>query len=480
MNPPNWQVLQADYAAACRTLAAPPGRTHLLGIGGVGMAALAVQLQGRGYTVSGCDARLNRVTHHLESVGIPVALNHSPVHLTGCEQFMVRSPAVREAEAEVAAARVAGLPIFSRGIMLAALLRGRASVAVAGSHGKTTTTAMLTHILRATGRSVGFAIGGEINDAGVVAGYSSDGPLIVEADESDGTLAVYEAERAIITNVELDHVDFFRTDAELRACFHQFISRTRASAWFCADDAGARAVGNSHTNAHSFGFAEDAELRGTNYRERGLGASVDVQRAGHCLGALSLAIPGRVNLSNALGALGVAMELGIRFEDATAALASFRSVRRRFEIVARARGRTVVSDYAHHPTEIRALLEQVKKLGGERVLVVYQPHRFSRTAALAPLFPPAFAGVNELVLTPVYAASELPLVGGTSADLLPHFASHATPVSLAQSLLEAWEMIRKIWREGDVLLVVGAGDVEKIAEWAAADLGTQTNGVKNG
>lgn len=473
MNPPGWPKLEESYCAARRLLSASPGHAHLLGIGGVGMAALAVQLQGRGYLVSGCDIRMSRVTQHLEELGIATKVGHSPEHVTRNLQFVVRSPAVHELEPELVEARALGLPIFARGIMLAALLRNRASVAVAGSHGKTTTTAMLAHILRESGCAAGFAIGGEINGAGIVSEFSENGPLVVEADESDGTLSVYEAEHAIITNLELDHVDFFQTEAALHACFRRFVERTRGGVRYCADDPGARAVAADHPGAHAFGFSEDAELRATNYRETGMSTSVTVERVGRSLGKMTLNIPGRTNVLNALGALGMAMELGISFEPASAALATFSSVRRRFQIVAHARGRTVVLDYAHHPTEIRALMEQAKKLGGRRILMVYQPHRFTRTVALAASFPASFEGVDELVLTPVYAASEPPVAGGTSADLLPHFTTHPPNVSLAHSLLEAWEMIRNKWREGDVLLIVGAGDVEKIATWAAEELDTQ-------
>lgn len=475
MNPPGWTELEAAYRAACRLLAEPPGPVHLLGIGGVGMAALAVHLQGRGHVVSGCDAQLTRITKHLESVGIRIWPGHAPNHLGGNEQLVVRSPAVHESEPELAAARAADIPIFTRGVVLPALLRSRSSAAIAGSHGKTTTTAMVAHILRTCARPMGFAVGGEIDETGAVAEYSATGPIVVEADESDGTLALYEAEHAIITNVELDHVDFFHSDEALYACFRRFVARTRGSVWYCADDAGAVRVAARHPHAHSFGFGAGSELRAHSIRESGLKITAAVEYAGKPLGDLTLAVPGRTNLIDALGALGLATELGIPFEEAVAALASFRAVRRRFEIVARAKNRVVVSDYAHHPTEIRALLGQARKLGGRRLIAVYQPHRYTRTAALAAEFPPAFAGLDELVLAPVYAASETPVPGGTSADLLPHFQSGLPPVTLAHSLLEAWELIRNKWREGDVLLVIGAGDVEKIAAWAAVDLSGPTS-----
>lgn len=470
MNPPCWSELESAYQTALRLLDDVPGPVHLLGVGGVGMAALAVQLLGRGHAVSGCDAHATRITSHLESLGIRVHHGHDPRHITGGEQFIVRSPAVREREAEVRAVKTAALPLLTRGVVLPALLRGRASVAVAGSHGKTTTTAMLAHILRATGHPSGFAVGGEVDQTGTVAAYSASGPLVVEADESDGTLALYEAAQAIVTNVELDHVDFFRDEAALHACFRRFVARTRGAVWFCADDAGARAVAADHPHARSYGFCETAELRGREIAEREFLIRCVVERAGLPLGELALNVPGRMNVLNALGALGVAMELGVSFGDAAAALATFRSVRRRFEIVARASEKVVVSDYAHHPTEIRALLQQARTLGAKRIIAVYQPHRYSRTAMLAADFPPAFKGLDELVLAPVYAASEEPVAGGTSADLIRQFHAAPPSVTLAHSLLEAWEAIRHKWRVGDALLVIGAGDVEMIATWAADEL----------
>lgn len=468
MNEREWTALEAAYRSACQVLAEPPGSVHLLGIGGVGMAALALHLQARGHRVSGCDTKANRVTRWLESHGICVAIGHDPAHVQPGVQWVVRTPAVHETEPELVAARAAGLPVFSRGVVLPALLRGRAAVAVAGSHGKTTTSAMLTHLLRATGRPVSYAVGGEVDETGAVAAAVAEGPIVVEADESDGTLALYEAERAIVTNVELDHVDYFRDETALHACFARFVARTRGSVWYCADDPGAVRVAARHPRACSYGIGPAARLRAEDIREEGLGIAARILRDGAPLGDLALRVPGRTNLLDALGALGVALDWGVPFTEAAQALLGFRAVRRRFDIVAHAGGRWVVSDYAHHPTEIRALIAQARRLRGRRLLAIFQPHRYTRTAALGPAFPAAFEGVDELVLVPVYAASETPVPGGTSGDLAAHFRGQS--VRLAQSLLEAWDTMRKKWREGDVLLVIGAGDVDQIAAWAAAEV----------
>lgn len=469
MNPPFWSELERAYRAACQTLEDPPGAVHLMGIGGVGMAGLAVLLRARGHAVTGCDVQRSRVTARLQAMGIGVSIGHAPSHLTGSEQMIVRSPAVRDEESEWQAACAAQSKSFSRGVVLAALLRGRSSVAIAGTHGKTTTTAMLTHILRANARPLSFAIGGEIDDSGGVASASTQGPLVVEADESDGTLALYEPTHAVITNVELDHVDFFSSLDALDACFRRFAERTRGTLWYCGDDAGATRAARERPNARAFGFAADCDLRAHSYAAQGIGTRASVFWQGRALGELALPVPGRTNVVDALGAMGAAHALGVEWMDSIRALASFAPVRRRFEMLLRNERATVISDYAHHPTEIRALFAQVRSLAPRRVVAIFQPHRYSRTAALGPDFPSAFDGADRIVLAPVYAASESPVPGGTHRDLAGHFIAQQRPVEIAESLLEAWELIRHNWRTGDVLLVIGAGDVEKIAVWAAEE-----------
>lgn len=469
MNPPGWSTLEPAYRQACLALSEAPGPVHLLGIGGVGMAALAVLLHARGHEVSGCDAQLTRITARLESMGIRVLRGHSADHLTGSEQLIIRSPAVRDHEPEWQRALASRAKFFSRGVVLPALVRGRVSVAVAGSHGKTTTTAMLTHILRANGRPLSFAIGGEIDDAGTVAAASAEGPLVVEADESDGTLALYEPGHAIITNVELDHVDFFPDLAALDACFRRFAERTRGEVWFCGDDPGAVRATHGHPRARSFGFGSQCALRAEKPVPAADGSRTEMYWEGQLIGTLELPVPGNTNVLDALGAIGAAHALGVEWGAALRALRTFAPVKRRFDVLLRNARATVISDYAHHPTEIRALLAQVHAQAPQRIIAVFQPHRYSRTAVLGPDFPSSFDGVDRLVLAPVYAASEPPVAGGTHEDLARHFIAQGRPVEIAQSLLEAWELIRHNWRAGDVLLVVGAGDVEKIAAWAAEE-----------
>lgn len=469
---PRLAELREEYARVVRQLAQPPGPVHLLGIGGVGVAGVAVQLAARGYAVSGCDGAPEGLGPWLVRRGIAVQRGHHPDHLVPGLQWLVRSPAVSEQDPEVRAARDRGLPVYLRGTVLPALLRGQTSVAVGGAHGKTTTSAMVAHVLRHTGMDVSFCIGGEVPTLGGVAHAGTAGVMVVEADESDGTLALYEPDYGVITNVELDHVDFFASVEELDLCFAQFARQARRTLVICHDDPGAeRAARHAVVPVIRFGTTPGSDWMLDSLHADRRTISAQVSFRGQPQGTLALQVPGLTNLLDALAAVAVAVDYGLPFAAVAEALQDFRPVRRRFDVLAEHRGITVISDYAHHPTEIAAFLQQVRGLAPQRVLAVFQAHRYSRTAALGPDFPPSFAGVDELILVPIYAASEAPVPGGTLADLHGHFRSHGKiPVTVAQSLLEAWQLIREKWRAGDVVAVIGAGDVEHVAFRAAAAL----------
>lgn len=446
---------------------APP--VHCMGIGGIGMAGLAVLLQQRGIPVSGCDVAPGRVTDWLRARGVVVHAGHDPAHLGPDVRGLIRSAAVPEGHPEAAAAAARGLPVYARGLVLPALLRGVPSVAVAGTHGKTTTTAMLARIFQHAGWDPGYAVGGEFGAAGNMAAGGGGRILVVEADESDGTLAAYRPEVAVVTNVEDDHLEHFGDRSALRACFAAFAGQARRTLVCGADDPAAAALGAGRPDAMSFGLASGARVRGEDLVEKPLAARLAVRRDGRRLGVLELPVPGRHNALNALAACAAAFACGVDFDACRAALAVFQPARRRFEVVYRGPAGMVISDYAHHPTEIRTVVRSARPLGARRLLAVFQPHRYSRTAALGPEFPPAFEGIDELWLAPVYAASETPVPGGTSADLCRHFnARGGLQPRLCASLDEAWEQVRAARRPGDALLVIGAGDVDRLA-WRARD-----------
>ncbi len=472
----NLESGRKQVAEIRRLLSGCPGHVHLVGVAGIGMAGIAVHLAAHGFRVTGCDLVPNRVSEALASGGVNVFCGHSPSHLAPDTGWLVKSTAVPDDSGEILAAKKAGIPVYPRGAVLPALLEGRTSVAVTGTHGKTTTSAMIAHVLAMSGLEPGFCIGGEIPSLGGVAAAGAGRVLVVEADESDGTLILYEPDVGVITNIEYDHMEHFRDEEMLVGCFQMFADGVRRRIVYCADDPRAAAVCGKNPKGFSYGLSAPSHLRGTEIEETSSRIRANVLLKGAELGALSLPVPGRHNLLNALGACAAAMELGLSFGRVCAGLATFTHARRRFEKVVDRKDLLVISDYAHHPTEIQALVRTTMQCGGRRLIGVFQPHRYTRTRALGKAFPPAFAGLDELVLVPVYEASESPLEGGTSEDLFGHFQSFGqVPTRYLLSLDEAWRYVKAKIGAGDVLLVIGAGDVEKIAGWARDEYATRNN-----
>lgn len=410
------------------SLLSEPRRIHMIGIGGIGMAGLALLLKKRGHQVDGCDEVENRQTVWLREKGIPVQIGLSVSHIEQAD-WIIRTTAVPDDHPEVAHATV---PVYRRGEVLPALLRDRFTIAVSGTHGKTTTTSMIAQIL-----GCGYCIGGEVPGFD---GVARDGEImVVEADESDGTIVNYHPDIAVITNIEYDHMEHHASTRAFEACFETFIANTRQKVVYCAEDPVATRLCIDSPKAVPY------EVTGDKWR---------------------VALPGRHNRLNATAALTVCKQWKTEAE-IFRALEQIKPVRRRFERVFEG-PYTIISDYAHHPTEIRTLVETAREtLKPKRLLAVFQPHRYTRTKALMNDFPPAFQGLDKLWLLPVYAASEKPLPGGTTDDLFNHFSNDwKNRITLYSSMSETWQTIRQELREGDVLLIIGAGDIEKIAEWS--------------
>ncbi len=441
---------------------------HMVGVGGVGMAGVALLLRARGVPVSGCDVVRGTLAESLECAGVALQVGHAAGHIADSgAAWVIRTPAVREDHEELAAARAAGLPVVRRGAVLPVLLAASGvAVAVAGSHGKTTTATLIAQLVRAAGRDPSWCIGGESPSLGAVAHAGDGGILVAEADESDGTLALYAPDIAVVTNVEFDHMEHFESVAAFEACFATFMAATRQRVIYGADDPRARRLGEAAANGLSFGFAADAQLRGEHLSAGRLAVFLHGER----LGELPLVLGGDHNALNLLAAVGVCLALGVPFAALETAATGVALPNRRYETVCERDGVRVISDYAHHPTEVAALVRMARRDHAGRLLAVFQPHRYTRTAALGGDFPAAFEGVDTLVLVPVYAASEPPLPGGMVCDLYARFRERAladVPVPLlATSLEQAWGFLRRQLRAGDRLLVIGAGDVEKIAGWA--------------
>lgn len=443
------------------------GHVHLAGICGVGMAGLALLLKARGFKVTGCDAAVNRLAPWLVERGIAVLGPHAPAHLTPDVTWVIRSAAVRPDHPEIQAAVQRGLPVFKRGEVLPRLLETGDSVAVGGTHGKTTTTSFIAQVLTATGRPPTFCIGGEVDPLGGVAGIGASPIVVAEADESDGTLALYTPGIAVVTNIEFDHMEHFAGVEAFEACFRSFITQASRRVVYCGDDPRAARVCAAHPKALCYGLGDNARLRGLPMASDGRGTDFNVTMDGKSLGRFHVPAPGRHNVLNALACLAVCLELGLEPDALREALSRVVLPRRRFDRLVDRDEVSVVSDYAHHPSEIAALVRTAAQLNRKRLLGVFQPHRYTRTQALGPEFPAAFEGLTELVLTPVYAASEAPMPGGAVWDLYAHCRAHgAPPVRLAQSLPQAWDYYRTQLRDDDGLLVIGAGDVERVAFWA--------------
>ncbi|HAL92524.1 MAG TPA: UDP-N-acetylmuramate--L-alanine ligase, partial [Verrucomicrobia bacterium] len=368
-----------------RWLRLPGSRVHLMGVGGIGMAGVARLLAARGLQVSGCDSGSPRTMDWLRSCGIPVATGHDAAHLEGVD-WAVYSPALPPDHPERAAAEKNGIPLFCRGQVLPVLAEQGKTIAVSGTHGKTTTSSMIAHILRRCGVDASWCIGGELPPDGSPAGVGRSEWLAIEADESDGTLAHYFPEIAVITNIEFDHMEHFASKEAMVDCFRAF-ARQAKTVVFCADDPEAARIG-AEARGFSYGFSPAADYRAKDLEPGPAGTCFAVRDI-----VVALPLPGRHNVLNALAALAACGRCGIGLDAAGKALESFALPKRRFEPVAEGRGIRVIADYAHHPSEIRALIDAAKQAGAERIWAVFQPHRYTRTLALGADFPPAFDGV---------------------------------------------------------------------------------------
>ncbi len=440
---------------------------HVVGIGGIGMSAIArVLLERGGYHVSGSDRSLSDVGRALERLGAAVYDGHRARQVDGADLLFVSS-AIPPDNEEVQAARERGIPVVKRPQVLAWLTAPYRTIAVAGTHGKTTTTAMVARVLLEAGLDPSFIIGGVVPGLNTNARAGRGPYFVIEADEYDRTFLALRPEVAVVTNVEMDHPDCFPTYRDVQAAFAAFVTGVREGGCVvaCADDPGALALTAGlpvGRRALRYGLTTGCDLRAVDVAP---GTSTDfaLEVAGERDGRYTLQVPGLHNVRNALAALGVARELGIRSETARAALASYSGVGRRFELKGEAAGVTVLDDYAHHPTEIRATLAAARaRFGGRALWAVFQPHTFSRTAALLDDYRQSFRDADHVLITPIYAARERDNGTVTSADLVEG-AEHPD-MRCVGGLSEAAELLARHLEAGDVLLTMGAGDSYRVGE----------------
>ena len=441
-------------------------RVHFVGIGGIGMSGIAEVLLNMGYQVSGSDLKPGEATERLVRLGGRVFAGHSPSNIEGA-QVVVHSTAVPPDNPELAAARELGLPVIGRADMLAELMRMKYGVAVGGAHGKTTTTSMIAAVLARGGLDPTIVVGGRLHALGSNAKLGHGQFLVAEADESDGSFLRLSPAVAVITNIDHEHLDHYRDfDAVLQA-FVYFANRVPfyGVAVLCADDPQVRKIVPRVTKRTLFyGTLPETDVRAEEIRLLPHGARFTVRAFSREAGEVEIHSPGRHNVLNALAAVAVGLELGVGFGHIAEALGAFRGVSRRFETRGEAGGVRVVDDYGHHPTEIRATLAAARGLG-RRVLVVFQPHRFSRTASLREEFATAWKDADRVWMLDIYAAGEAPLPGVTTHAIVERaHAAGARHVEYAASAAAAAAAAAGEARAGDLVLTLGAGDVGKLAD----------------
>ena len=445
-------------SASGRAGTSVPHHVHLVGVGGAGMSGIARILVQRGHRVSGSDLHEGRSVAALRALGVEVSVGHRAEQVDGADVVVI-STAVPPENPEVLAAVEQGIPVVQRARMLADTLAADRSVLVAGTHGKTTTTSMVVVALHASGVDPTFAIGGELNEAGTNAHAGSDAVAVAEADESDRSLLVHSPDIAIITNVELDHPEVYRDLEDVIETFAAFLARLRpgGSAIVCIDDPGVQLllprIGGTVV---TYGTSPDADVR---LVEREGSPHVLVDGQAH---PLRLVVPGHHNLLNATAAVAACRVMGLEPVEALMGLARFRGAARRFQTIGTVSGVTVVDDYAHHPTELRATLAAARELDAERILCVVQPHRYSRTAVLGEELGRAAAGADLVIVTEVYGAGESPVPGVNGRLVADAARAAGARVQSAEHLGAVAGMLAEEVRAGDLVLLTGAGDVSPV------------------
>jgi UDP-N-acetylmuramate--alanine ligase len=434
-------------------------RIHVVGAGGAGMSAIATVLTAMGHAVTGSDLKPSPGLERLRSVGVDVVVGHSADKVGDAEGVAI-STADPSSNPEVVAARQRGIPVLARADVLAAIAATRRTVAVAGTHGKTTTSSMLALVLVEAGLRPSFIVGGEVNEIGTGAVWDEGDLLVVEADESDGTFLRLPCELAVVTSVEPDHLEHYGGFEALVAAFERFLGQCPGPRVVCADDPVARELAE-RCHAVTYGTSEEAEYRMVAVENRRSGVSFLLQRGGDELGRVALPVPGVHNARNACGALVAGLLVGARFEAAARALARYGGVARRFQFRGERDGVTFVDDYAHLPTEVMSALDAARGGGWRRVVCVFQPHRYSRTAALSADFADAFQQADVVVVTGVYDAGEVPRPG-VSGKLVVQSVLDAHPATTMAYLprRQDWlPYLRRVLRPGDLCLTLGAGDL---------------------
>lgn len=438
---------------------------HFVGIGGAGMSGIAEVLLTLGYKVTGSDMQESETVKRLRSLGGTVFIGHEAAHV-GAAQVVVVSSAVLPSNPEVIAAKSRAVPVIPRAEMLAELMRLKYGVAIAGAHGKTTTTSLVAHVLAEGGLDPTIVIGGKVNALGSHARLGRSELLVAEADESDGSFLKLSPTIVAVTNVDREHLDHYQTMERLCQAFVDFINKVPfyGLAVLCMDDPQLAALFPAVTKRYqTYGLTQTADLQGVDVKLKDRAAEFTARLKGESLGRFRVAIPGIHNVRNALAAIAIGLELGVSVGQIAQSLAGFSGVERRFQVIGEKGGITVIDDYGHHPTEIKATLAAAKDSTGRRLVVLFQPHRYSRTRDLVDDFAVAFNQADLLFLTDIYAAGEPP-IPGVSGERLAHTiqGSGGPPLTYVPRKDDLVDKVLPQLKAGDIVLTMGAGDIWKI------------------
>lgn len=447
-----------------------PVRIHLIGVAGSGMSGLARMLLEMGHNVSGCDRVTSTETERLQQAGLTFSCPHSAAAVSDAE-IVIYSSAIREENVALHAARENGCLCLRRAECLAAILNNKKGVVVAGTHGKTTTSSLTAHLLREGRMRPCHYVGAEIPVLGANAHWNNDSDyLIAEGDESDGTLVNYLPEHSIILNIEAEHLDFYRDLDHIKEVFHRLCSQTRGTIFYCKSDEGARDVCSQYPNSISYGW-EDADYTATEVTVKRGRTLYTINHHGTPLGRVELGIPGRHNVLNSLAATAAALEMGCDFASIARGLVSFAGAKRRFETKYLSRDFRIVDDYGHHPTEIAATVQTARSLNPERLVILFQPHRYTRTQLLRDDFGKVLKDVDKLFVADVYPASEPPIPGISGQTIVDAVKEHGPADAVfLPNLSLAHHVVGNQLRPGDLFLTLGAGNVHESGTKIAQDL----------
>ncbi len=446
-------------------------RIHLIGVAGSGMSGIAALLMALGHRVSGSDKVSTVETERLRGLGLQFSCPHTAEAVRDAD-IVIFSSAIKAGNVAYDEARRLGRMMVRRADALAALMHRKRGIAVVGMHGKTTTSSMAAHVLRVGGLRPSHYVGAEIPILGTNAYWDAEGEYFVaEGDESDGTIALYHPEHCILLNIEEEHLDFYENLAAIEAVYARLLDQTSGRIFYCADDPNAARLCKGRSNAISYGETDSADFRFQTVLSRSFHSQFKVFRKEKWLGDFALNIPGRHNISNATGVIALATELGVGVAKIVEAFESFRGAKRRFEVKYRSDQYMVVDDYGHHPSEIKATIETARTVGGGRVMVMFQPHRYSRTQALQHEFGEAFRLADRVFVADVYAASEKPIPGVTGQTIVDAVAR--TGHDGAQYVADRRQIpaaLGPLIEPGDLILSLGAGDIHEQGSQLAADL----------